>query len=100
MPKQDPRELAQRKLDRDCDRTAQEIERLVAAASSNGTFFDLDATAQGIIDAFKGRGDVFWALDGRPLRYDGYKAGGYHSYLRSIRNSPTWGPKLFASFTD
>ena len=94
------RELDQRKFDRDCDRIARDIERLVATAKSNDSLLDLNATAQGIIDAFKGRGDVFWALDERPFRYDGYKAGGYHSYLRIIRNSPTWGPKLFASFTD
>jgi hypothetical protein len=62
--------------------------------------WDPNAFAQSAIDALGGRSDVFWALDTHPGSYDGYKVGGYHSYLRIIRNSPIWGPKLFASFKD
>lgn len=58
---------------------------------------DFGVMATKIIAAIGGDGDVFWVLDERPRHYfDATKNG--HSRLRSVRNSPTWGPALYESF--
>lgn len=49
-----------------------------------------------IIDALQGDSDVFWILDEKPGLFDGYNR--YMPWLRQIRNSPKFGPQMFASF--
>lgn len=59
----------------------------------------LDALAPAIIQALEGNGDAFMLLDSRPGYFDGYSGPrAYHSMLRNIRNSPAFGPALFATF--
>lgn len=60
-----------------------------------------EATIQQMIDAIGGSSDIFMMLDERPGYFDGYGrpgAPGYHSRLRQIRNSPIYGPRMFATF--
>ncbi len=83
-------------IDAECDRIAAVIERI--AFDEHGNRKDQDDTAPAIIAALEGKSHIFWALDEMPGKYNGYRPGGYHSALRVIRNSPKWGPKLFASF--
>ena len=49
-----------------------------------------------LIDALQGDADVFWVLDEKPGLLNGYNR--YHRYLRQVRNSPLYGPRMFASF--
>jgi hypothetical protein len=50
-----------------------------------------------VIGALRGNFTVFQLLDERPSWF--FPEGGHgHSTLRSVRNSPTYGPKMFASF--
>jgi hypothetical protein len=53
-----------------------------------------------VMEALEGRGDVFQQLDDRPGYFHGNGSGptAYHCLLRNVRNSPIYGPKLFASF--
>lgn len=75
------------------------VERLSAipATSSFESRVDL------VIAAFKAmpvvyRGAVFMALDGDPGRYHITSTPPWHAMLRSIRNHPEHGPRLFATW--
>ena len=72
-------------------------ERLAAICRDIGDA-PIDTWAPKIIDAMQGEGDVFMLLDERPGYFHGYSGpNAYHSWLRTVRNSPVWGPRLFAS---
>ena len=49
-----------------------------------------------IIAALGGDAEVFWVLDEKPGLFNGYNR--YHPYLRQVRNSPLYGPRMFDSF--
>lgn len=60
---------------------------------------ELDSLAPAVISALEGNGDAFTLLDNKPGYFCGYSGpGAYHSLLRNVRNSPVYGPALFASF--
>ena len=52
-----------------------------------------------ILAALEGNADAFQLLDEKPSWFGGYSGPrAYHSMLRTVRNSPLFGPQLFASF--
>jgi hypothetical protein len=52
-----------------------------------------------IIDALRGCGHAFMAFDDKPVMMDRH-CGGRFWMVRSIRNSPLYGPQLFAAMND
>lgn len=95
-----PRRRKGESFDARCDRIGEAIAQIVRARQP-GADIDLEAEAPPVIAALERDFSVFLALDERPGRYDGYGRpgrAGYHSLLRTIRNSPVWGPRMFATF--
>lgn len=71
-------------------------ERLAVIQNCNLPF---EEAAPLVIDALQGDSDVFWVLDECPGYFAGYSGpNAYHSTLRQVRNSPLYGPQMFASF--
>ena len=76
-----------------CSKAAAKIEEICGG----GVDGEMGAVTKRVIAALRGNFTVFQLLDERPSWF--FPEGGHgHSTLRSVRNSPTYGPKMFASF--
>lgn len=76
-------------------KVARALQPLVREEREKG----LDVVAPKVIAALNGNGSAFWALDEQPGSYGGYDTpDGYAGLLRRVRNSPVWGPRMFATF--
>jgi len=70
-----------------CTKAAASIDKIGDA--------DMESTATAVMSALRGDSVVFQILDERP---SWFFAKDGHASLRSVRNHPTHGQKLFASF--
>jgi hypothetical protein len=83
-------------------KAAWKVRDEIAAITST----EFNEYAPQVIQAFKvkppkgyTRGDIFWALDTSPIRFDFTYSPDWHAKLRNVRNTPETGRALFDTFT-